>query len=826
MRLLDRTRRLFSAGFPVIRSFTFALALAFASATAAYANCSRDGLSIPTAHPRLWFTPSRLQQARTWFTAHPFTPAADDALANAWVYQMTGNATYAQRAITQLMAFSISETELNGVQSDNYRWADWVPVVFDWVYDQLTPTQVSTFIARYDHYTSVLDGLAWGGPGMPYSNYFWGMERNLLAWGIATCNESPNANAFLDSALITRWQNAFVPAAMTSGEGGVPMEGSQYGRYLVQYPIIPFTTAALEGRSLYREIPFWREAACALVYETSSANIVTPNGSFRQLVPFSDDEVSGGYPSATDSYIASFMSTMADQLDGETPKYVRYWLNSLNPALPYHIAALAGTGPALSPASLPLDYYAPGNGFLFARDQWGPAETRFILQAGPYSGGGHSHLDFGTFQITKADRVLTRETTGYANSIVGYGGAQELIDRTVAHNGLLLGGIGLANAYLDGPPRMSRLESQQDYVFASVDLSQAYRAHDSGHPDRDDNPNVQSVVRDFLYVRPLNVVLILDRMASTSERIPAANVTKTFLLHFPNSPVQESANVMVGTNGSQALRYTKLKSDQNFLFRVVNEGSEGQFRLEAETSGAAQTHLLSMLQMKAANGENVAATFNETSTTLTVNLSSSVGTSTVVFQKGMQSTGGTFTFTPAGGSSRNRSFAAAVMPVPADGSICGDGAQNPPPSPSPTPSVSPTPSATPTATPSPTPTATPNPSPSASPTITPTPSVSPSPSPTPDRRIPAPANVKADHATRHVYLNVSWSRVRIPGTAVSYRVYRSTERGVVGSLLGIATSNSWRDRTPGKGIHYFYTVTTKTPNAESLPSKQAEGWRR
>ena len=42
---------------------------------------------------------------------------------------------------------------------------------------------------------------------------------------------------------------------------------------------------------------------------------------------------------------------------------------------------------------------------------------------------------------------------------------------------------------------------------------------------------VKSVVRDFVYVRDLDALVVFDRVQSNSASSP-----KTFLLHFPNSP--------------------------------------------------------------------------------------------------------------------------------------------------------------------------------------------------------------------------------------------------------------------------------------------------
>ena len=70
-----------------------------------------DGLTIPTNHARLMFTPALLSQARQYFASHPFTPSSSDPYGNALRYQMTGETAYAQNAITSLMNFTISDKQ-------------------------------------------------------------------------------------------------------------------------------------------------------------------------------------------------------------------------------------------------------------------------------------------------------------------------------------------------------------------------------------------------------------------------------------------------------------------------------------------------------------------------------------------------------------------------------------------------------------------------------------------------------------------------------------------------------------------------------------------
>ena len=177
----------------------------------AYQANAQDGLVIPTTHPRVWWTPERLQQARVWWSSHSFTPHSDDPWELAFAYVMTGNTQYGQAAVNLLMNFTISQDELDRVASDTYRWSPWVPIVYDWCYNLMTPTQVSTFMARYNNYTSILIAKEWGGPGFEGNNYYWGYLQNELNWAIATYYENPTAQTFLDDALVTRWQNGVLP---------------------------------------------------------------------------------------------------------------------------------------------------------------------------------------------------------------------------------------------------------------------------------------------------------------------------------------------------------------------------------------------------------------------------------------------------------------------------------------------------------------------------------------------------------------------------------------------------------------------------------------
>ena len=96
-------------------------------------------------------------------------------------------------------------------------------------------------------------------------------------------------------------------------------------------------------------------------------------------------------------------------------------------------------------------------------------------------------------------------------------------NNAVAHNGLLINGTG-GTARHENPTGsyvMRRLESRPEYSFAVVDLSPAF----SGRANR--------VIREFIFVRDLETMVVFDRLDSTS--------TKTFLAHFEQNPSVDQA---------------------------------------------------------------------------------------------------------------------------------------------------------------------------------------------------------------------------------------------------------------------------------------------
>jgi hypothetical protein len=157
-----------------------------------------------------------------------------------------------------------------------------------------------------------------------------------------------------------------------------------------------------------------------------------------------------------------------------------------------------------------LDYYASGEGFFFGRSGWTQNDAQVMFQLKELNGVGHAHMDAATFQIWRRGYWVSKESTGYDDTF-----ADTTSEDLKAHNGLLVGGLGYTDGDTNGIPRVTRLESNPNYLYVTVDLSQYYRNNLVPYSDvAEDNPYVGSAIREFLFIKPLQTLVILDRVKS------------------------------------------------------------------------------------------------------------------------------------------------------------------------------------------------------------------------------------------------------------------------------------------------------------------------
>ncbi|WP_395682160.1 hypothetical protein [Dokdonella sp.] len=650
-------------------------------ALTASASALAASLQIPAGHPRLWFgNAQRLQQARDYFAAHPLDPGSDPYLRAARGV-VAGNATDCPAAAAHLVGRQINSR-------DEFRWeGESLISIFDWCFQSLSPEQVTNLVERWNGYMDreiqLSEDRNLGEEGDEANNYWWGGTSNYLSWGIASHGVNSRAQEFIDFALDTRFGEWFPRWCGHFGKGGVFPEGSAYGVVNLSYGLVPFATARDFGLDPYAQTPYFREAIYALLYGTTPGPTTTTSGAAGaySLFPFNDDELfHDGAVLGNRTYLGNFARYFSTRNATANAGHASAWFERTGTPSDWMFRALGNAGAGADIAGLPLDYYAPGAQVLDARTSHGADATQLHLQLGTPGGTGHRHLDAGSFQLWRKGRWLTRESTGYSDRLVAYGqpsGSTVTIDSSEepAHNTLLVqrrttgtwvgehtprfippGGSSNMDDPLD-LPQVRRLQHAADFAYVATDYSGAYRHHVD---TRVDWPYADKVWREFLFVRPLQAVVVLDRVRTSSDslrpfyrgggwvwdgpHVAAQDVERSFVYHFETQPTI-AANRVTARVGTQTSELTTLLP-RNPAYRIVNEGTPGdeqagQYRIELDDSGSTESYFLHVATGYDDGEQRVATQLVEQGNQLRVTITHPQrGSATIVFEKGMASQGG------------------------------------------------------------------------------------------------------------------------------------------------------------------------------------------
>jgi hypothetical protein len=706
----------------------FAIVLFFIAAVAPAQTTVYDGLTLPTTitHPILegFNNPTTLAVARSWWTANESGYTAQtcgfnttqNCVMNAFGHLMTANqgtpidcSTAITWAVTDVMQYIItngSPAGLDGVDgAEAQNWYGQPSIqIYDWCYDQMTSAQRTTFVQGANIFFGPWQGGNVGGTiGFPcdngiQGNLCWGPMQDGLEWGVVGyAEDTSNARQNLDW-FFSKWSYFVNYAALTGtggGYGGVPQEGVDYGTAMYTGPVIPLITAAALGRNLNAETNFFLSSIYAMIYGTTPSATYTNAGSplghtAYEIFPYDDKFSStpgvgflysfgaytGGPDDMQDSVIAAYPSTNLGE-------YGRTWLNTVQSQLPNSpwIVALDPGSSSLAYSGLPLDYYAPGSGFMWMRSAWDTTSTVAHLELMTASEVGHYHPWPGSWQMWRGGRWLSRETMGYAETFTGYNNTGTIdSQQSATMNGILVnptnqgctagstcqgdGGLytlqnvasgGADNApntpYIN--PQLLRMESQPGYTYAAVDISGAYYhggyGASFGYQSWGNNPAVQTVQREFVWVRDLETLVIFDRILTLPVNgVPAANMVRTFLAHCEYNWRLIDSNHANCVDGKQELALTTLlPATPNPPYVVTNEESagdpynNGQYRLEVnDTPGTAQSYFAHVLQGMAVSGTALKPTITDNGASYTIRLDSN---HSITFVKGATSSGGSIT---------------------------------------------------------------------------------------------------------------------------------------------------------------------------------------
>jgi MYXO-CTERM domain-containing protein len=628
---------------------------------------------IPSGHPRIWWNDARLAQAKKWVTAHPFEPSdivtvdADraDPVDNAFKYLATGKASYCTTAMkwTTVALAAIPITGQTGCNECRWYGTNAI-LVYDWCYPTLSSTDKAAF-NKLNQMLQHWNADAWGSD-QPYgnldfaeNNFFWGYFANNLLWGIASYGDNTDAETFIANAMDKRWDGVARPHFADCDPHGVPFEGTDYGHYMVNYMLFPLVTAGLLGRDMLGETGYYEGAVFNFIYNMTPAltyGSPTSQAAHFSVFPYADAQdfvaddpgVYWDMGVAQRPDVAAFMKMMATRYDGHgLAAYARRWLSLTGATVPdvyvpRAIAALDPGSEASDLATLPLDYYASGSCIAqaFARTSWTSNATALHFQLVAPASLGHEHADAGNWQIWRKGRWVALEAPGRADSgflIPAYGGGNGTTDvsQSLAHNLVMFAGNGLASTGM-GLAVLKRLETNPNYFYAATDLTSSY--HSADDDGRYGNPSVGHEEREFIFVRPLETLVILDRMRSIGS-----DTRKGFIVHAEAAFSAAGTNSYSATNVDQVLRITTVAPAAP-TYRTYSETSSTlplPYRLEVETSGTGVQHFVHVVQARDSSGPDLTITPTESDQEFDITLSHPIlGCARLVLEKGETSTGG------------------------------------------------------------------------------------------------------------------------------------------------------------------------------------------
>jgi hypothetical protein len=647
-----------ATAWPAVVAAAWLLAAASARAQSDWDPAS---LTIPATHPRLLFTSAAdLTRARDWYLTHPLgsTPRA---VQKAFVGLMTSNATLCRQAVDLVLVnaeYQLEPTFETAVASDRARWiGEEVILVYDWCWSSFTADERQTLRTRWNHYVEVMNAKSWGGPGMEANNYYLGYMRNSVLWGLATWGENTvaavdRARDFLLDGYRDRYLDGFSAWYHDSGVGGVTPEGTAYGRAMLDYFLVPALTLRNMGEDAFARNGFAREAPLYAAYSlTPQPTLGSPYDAcalrYWQQFPFNDDErfAECGFAGVRQEDFSNAMKTFAHLRPGTVLGGVasRFLEVVSGQASPWIEAFFAGSVPAQPFTALPPDYLAPGSRYIYTRTSWSePARSSLVFQLGQMTRVGHNHEDAGSFQWWRGGEWPSRESTGYAysgESVLGYRGIGVAdVNAAVAHNTVLFEGRGAIEGTggPDGAAAVVAVRSEPEFSWVAADLTPVLRDRAQPDPCRYDWPYAQLAIRELLYLRELETLLVLDRLTGSGDSLRYANGDVDCYSGFPaagqplRSPAQvERAVVVHGMTAFQPAGggWTTAAGAERLMVRSLlpagatvtprNErtgpggASIGNFRLEVVASGAATLEFLTALSAYPATGSPPAVSLTQ-----------------------------------------------------------------------------------------------------------------------------------------------------------------------------------------------------------------------
>ena len=572
LTVLDLSRR-FAA---VILALTASVGIA----TPAFADPSPTGRT-----PKLLWTPerqavwnrARAENSAWWqsiklYADRSGTAGARYADSGEWpamVYQVTGDAAYAQ------LAWSVLSGQLGNTGADWLRehFAEFVQM-YDWLYPALSAAQRQTFRDAMNRWADLVLTSDWG-KRMDDSDQATGDYFGLVFLGLATQGENPRANEFLNAAggLDATGTNRgtmrnTIKDYVQLSQGGVWMEGTHYNPGTLQLLLrgaegVRTATGSdhfQEVTALLPQIALaqMQELAPNLQQSYQWGDIQDPRSMrmFRRMPLLSqlcgllqNDGAIGPYIHD----LRNDLRAIVDQVDpnanaGEADPRSFTLYNPYAAAADWHQVAASGL------------HYAPGAGIMFVHNGWAPSDSFFGAHMPARTFVDHEVWYLGNFQLyrngewalthpiaydanegfevnamTFSGFSMMREAKGPVAQEFGANGAYAYLAGTT-------GGSWYWPGWWNPPARFLHEWTRSLFYLPSVDKrSDTIIVYDRTNAQR---PQDLSAYDGYNST---------DRM-----RIEGASAPKEWVIHAPVSPSLTSGDISWVTPGGQQVRVSTL----------------------------------------------------------------------------------------------------------------------------------------------------------------------------------------------------------------------------------------------------------------------------
>ncbi len=589
--------------------------------------------AVLTTHPRMWLTPARLSQLKTYaaqntlrwqnlqtFANKELTDSNADEFSVAPLalcYQVTGNTAYAKRAIQLMVGIAVSSNDISG--DSHYGYRSTIPEVtagYDWCFDQMTVAQrqqIATWLMdRTDEIWPETNPAQVGGWAVdsPSNNYFWGYYTTwaaaLAVYGDGTDTgtdpyQSPppsgtnRPNYHLNLAL-SKWTSLVRPFTDGWGAGGVFMESTNYdSSFLLSLILDAYLTA--NGTDLINQTGF------NFVHDSLYWRIYSATPGMDQYYSLGDQPRDSSGPLSDYDRDRALVAT-ATLADTKLTQYAKYWLDNITPSTSQwdftqvweFLLYNEGLQSVDYRTQLPTWYFASGPGVLIRRSDWTPNATYWGIWAGPLQETHQDHNVNG-FLIYKSG-WLASNANMYSQS--------GIIQDTDANNNYTFGGNEQWWQYPDSsyPNEAGKVliqENTNEYTYFAGWGAQAY-VQDRSHGG---TPIASDYVRKIAYISP-NTFLVYDRVSLLNSTF-----AKEYHLH-SQTAITTSGRTYKFDNGAYRLWGQSLLPTSGVTVSTTPEynganGAKSSYRLDVVTSRNQVTdYMLNVLQVAPLSQTSVA----------------------------------------------------------------------------------------------------------------------------------------------------------------------------------------------------------------------------